>query len=152
MVLQQAIAQFLKSLDLNDMNFNNSEINYNFKLLQKYRKYRLKLSIFSIPVFCQFIDNIDSIVIDIALPKCGVFGVLFTLHLTQYTRCNDGVKNNLRCKHGVRFDFFYTSVILKNTVRCCLKNSVQCKVFFLHRKKSVEKFYTVFFSVFFSKK
>jgi hypothetical protein len=32
--------------------------------------------------------------------QCGVFGVLYTLHLTQYTKCNDGVKT----------DFFYTSM------------------------------------------
>jgi hypothetical protein len=27
--------------------------------------------------------------------QCGVFGVLFTLHLTQYTKCNDGVKKTV---------------------------------------------------------
>jgi hypothetical protein len=27
--------------------------------------------------------------------QCGVFGVLFTLHLTQYTKFNDGVKKTV---------------------------------------------------------
>jgi hypothetical protein len=27
--------------------------------------------------------------------QCGVFGVLFTLHLTQYTKCNECVKKTV---------------------------------------------------------
>jgi hypothetical protein len=72
--------------------------------------------------------------------QCSVLGALFTLHLTKYTKCNDGVKKHRRCKfkhrklQSVNFlhrFFFGVEKTLYSTLICFFKTPHS--VFLKHR-------------------
>jgi hypothetical protein len=68
--------------------------------------------------------------------QCGVLGVLFTLHLTEYTKCNDGVKKHQFFLHFSDFEKHCSIVknllpILKNQNGVSIQDGVE-NVYIFH--------------------